>query len=57
MIALYEKHIAQGKKHDKAVEEAGMGLGWILKLVPHEDRRIFQSCDAGMAQGYRQIRQ
>lgn len=57
LIVLYEKHIARGKKHDKAVEEAGKDLGWILKLVLHEDRRVFQSCDAGMAQGYRWIRQ
>lgn len=52
---LYEKHIDSGKNDREAVEEAGKDLGWILKLVLHEDRRTFSSCDAGMAKGYKWI--
>jgi hypothetical protein len=53
LIALYEKHIALGKNSDDAVAEAGKDMGWILKLVLHEDKRTFETCDAGMANGYK----
>jgi hypothetical protein len=53
LIALYEKHIKLGKNSDDAVAEAGKDMGWILKLVLHEDKRTFESCDAGMAKGYK----
>ncbi|MBF0231257.1 MAG: hypothetical protein HQK63_16965 [Desulfamplus sp.] len=50
---LYQKHINAGKSRDEAVSEAGKDLGWILKVVLHEDKRIFEPYDAGMAKGYR----
>ena len=53
LIVLYEKHISLGKNSEDAVTEAGKDLGWILKLVLHEDERTFDSCDAGMAKGYK----
>lgn len=53
LLPLYQKHIEAGKSHDDAVIEAGKDLGWILKLVLDEDKRNFESYDAGMAKGYR----
>ena len=53
LIALYNKHINQGKNIDSAVDEAGKDVGWILKLVLYEDQRLFDTCDAGMAKGYK----
>ncbi|WP_339133661.1 MAG: hypothetical protein WGN25_13360 [Candidatus Electrothrix sp. GW3-4] len=53
LIPLYQKHIAAGKDPNDAVDEAGKDLGWILKLVLHEDKRSFESYDAGKAKGYR----
>ncbi len=52
---LYDKHIAKGKNNKDAIDEAGRDLGWILKLVLHEDKRTFSSSDAGMAKGYKWI--
>src|SRR5690554_7731100 len=53
LIALYNKHINQGKNENSAVDEAGKDVGWILKLVLYEDQRLFDTCDAGMARGYK----
>lgn len=53
LMALFEKHKKLGKNNNDAVAEAGKDMGWILKLVLHEDKRTFESCDAGMAKGYK----
>lgn len=53
LYALYQKHIALNKDNDTAIAEAGKDLGWILKSVLHEDKRTFQTLDAGMANGYK----
>ncbi|MFA6815768.1 MAG: hypothetical protein WCS73_05685 [Lentisphaeria bacterium] len=53
LIPLYQKHIDAGKSHKDAINEAGKDLGWILKVVLHEDKRDFESYDAGMTKGYR----
>lgn len=57
LIVLYEKHIYQGKDHAETVKEEGNDVGWILKLLLHKDKRVFEHCDGGMAQGYRWIKQ
>jgi hypothetical protein len=53
LIVLYEKHKNKDKSDEEAIEDAGKDLGWILKLVLHEDRRTFTASDAGMAKGYK----
>ena len=53
LMALYEKHIALGKSSKDSVAEAGKDFGWILKLVLHEDKRIFESYDIDIVKGYK----
>lgn len=53
LYCLYQKHIEQGKTNQKAIDEAGKDVGWILKAVLHEDKRTFETCDRGLSNGYR----
>lgn len=55
LIVLYYKHINAGKNDHAAIDEAAKDIGWILKMVIHEDKRTFEDSDVGMAKGYRWI--
>ena len=57
LYCLYKKHINKGKSQEKAIKEAGKDLGWILKSVLNDDKRIFDSCDLGKTKGYKWIKQ
>lgn len=39
---LYDKHIDAGKNDEEAFEAAAKDLGWIVKSLLSEDRRIFE---------------
>ncbi len=52
LIALYDKHIAQGKDSDAAIEAAGKDLGWLLKTVLAEDKRTFTATKSGLVSAY-----
>jgi hypothetical protein len=43
LIALYNKHIENGKTGDEAFDFAGKESGWMLKKVLHADTRNFES--------------
>ncbi|MCI0693423.1 hypothetical protein L0337_15635 [candidate division KSB1 bacterium] len=42
LYVLYQKHIANGKNHESAVEFAAKDLGWLVKAVLKEDKRTFE---------------
>lgn len=41
--------------HRKAAEAAAIDVGWLTKSVLQDDRRNFESSDAGRAKGYRWV--
>jgi len=41
--------------HKKAAEQAAKDVGWLVKSVLQNDRREFESCDAGKAKGYKWV--
>lgn len=47
---LFEKHKEKGE--ESAMKEAAKDLGWILKSVLEEDKRVFDSVDAGKTKVY-----
>ena len=53
LMALYEKHILDGRSDAEAKRQGGIDLGHFLKQVIDEDHRSFESCDMGRAKGYR----
>ncbi|KAF3984802.1 MAG: hypothetical protein HFP81_00255 [Methylococcales symbiont of Hymedesmia sp. n. MRB-2018] len=55
LYCLYKKHIGKGKTKEAAIDEAGKDLGWVLKSVLAEDKRTFESCDKGLAKGYKWV--
>ena len=55
LYCLYQKHTDIGKDNEAAIVEAGKDAGWILKSVLFEDKYIFESCDKGMARGYKWV--
>ena len=56
LYCLYKKHKKLGKDNNGAIKEAGKDLGWILKLVLKDDKRLFESCDKGMTKGYKWVK-
>jgi hypothetical protein len=55
VLALYLKHIDQGKDHESAVEAAAKDLGWLLKSVLAEDTRMFATGKSGLVNAYRWV--
>jgi hypothetical protein len=52
---LYWKHINQGKAHEAAVEAAAKDLGWLLKSMLAEDKRMFATGKSGLVNAYRWV--
>jgi len=52
-----EQHpeLSDDEIHDKAADQAAKDVGWLVKSVLQDDRREFESSDAGMAKGYRWV--
>jgi hypothetical protein len=53
---LYSKHINSGKDSDSAFTAAAIDLGWLVKSMLFEDKRIFKVGDAGRANSYYWVR-
>ncbi|MEN6620307.1 MAG: hypothetical protein ABFD50_01995 [Smithella sp.] len=49
---LYDRHINTGKNADEAFEAAAKDLGWIVKTLLSEDRRVFEVEKAGLVNTY-----
>lgn len=43
LMALYKKHISDGKDNPVAIDRAGKDSGWLLKRVIEEDKREFNT--------------
>jgi hypothetical protein len=52
LLALYEKHIQAGKDVEAAYNQAAIDLGWLVKSVLAEDKRVFTSTQKGLVSGY-----
>lgn len=53
LMALYEKHITNGKNSPDAVESAGKDSGWMLKKTIIEDKREFETKKEDLIRKYR----
>lgn len=52
---LYDKHSEAGKDDESANEDAAKDLGWLVKSVLAEDKRIFEARKAGLVNSYRWV--
>ncbi len=52
---LYDRHINNGRNEEEAFEAAAKDLGWIVKTLLSEDRRIFEVDNAGFVNTYRMV--
>jgi len=52
---LYDRHIDAGKDEQEAFEAAAKDLGWIVKTLLSDDRRIFQVEKTGLVNSYLMI--
>lgn len=55
LIALYEKHVSQGKDVNASIDAAGRDLGWLLKTVLAEDKRTFEATQRALVAAYRWV--
>lgn len=51
---IYKKHLHE-KTSDEAFEQAAKDIGWIMKSVIFEDKRLFETKKEGMVRKYRWI--
>lgn len=51
LIKLYEKH----KHKEDSVKSAGIDVGWLLKVVIEEDKRLFETKKESLIRKYRWI--
>ena len=54
--ALYEKHIVAGSAAAEAYEAAAKEIGWIVKAVLSDDKRIFENDHSGYVSRYRWLK-
>ena len=47
--------LSDDELHEKAADQAAKDVGWLVKSVLQNDRREFESSDAGMAKGYKWV--
>lgn len=52
---LYDRHIEAGKDDQEAFEAAAKDLGWIVKTLLSDDRRIFRVEKSGLVNSYLMI--
>lgn len=52
---LYDRHINAGRAEEVAFDMAAKDIGWIVKTLLSEDRRIFQVDNSGFVNTYRMI--
>jgi len=52
---LYNRHIDAGKTDEEAFNSAAKDIGWIVKILLSEDRRVFQVDNSGFVNTYRMI--
>ena len=52
---LYDRHIDAGKNDEEAFNSAAKDIGWIVKTLLSEDRRVFQVDNSGFVNTYRMI--
>jgi len=49
---LYDRHVEAGKNAEEAFEAAAKDLGWIVKTLLSDDRRIFEVEKSGLVNTY-----
>lgn len=52
---LYDKHITAGKSSDAAHDAAAHDIGWIVKSILANDKRVFENDNTGFVSSYRWI--
>jgi hypothetical protein len=52
---LYNKHIDAGKINHEAFEAAAKDIGWIVKAILANDKRVFENDNTGFVNSYRWI--
>lgn len=53
LMALYEKHISDGKSNSNSIDQAGKDSGWLLKKVINDDKREFKTKKEDLIRKYR----
>jgi hypothetical protein len=55
LLVLYQKHIKAGKDKQSAIKAAARDLGWLVKTVLSEDKRMFEVSKGGLVSTYRWV--